>query len=312
MSDRYSLGVTKMRFGRRLSVRERNLVGKPGSLQYPIQPYRPEGNGRVYAALPSDKYRSIIAYYSQVRLVKGALKRTIFPTGTSALVFRCDNCKPGAFLVGTPTFPREAEYIIPGCDYFLVWFWPSMSSVFCPVPAEEITDRSIPLDEIWRGRAEGIIERIALATTLQERVREFERSIGVLTVPEIPASLSSIIAATCMDVSWAGEESRRPGFYTERHIRRLFKTYVGISPILFRRIIRHQNTLRALLSHDQDIAGLAFEEGYYDQSHLIKEFKRFLGRTPTEFIREHIRMEQGAEPGESAGAGGIPSFSAVP
>jgi AraC-like DNA-binding protein len=33
------------------------------------------------------------------------------------------------------------------------------------------------------------------------------------------------------------------------------------------------------------MAGLAVDLGYFDQSHFIKEFKRFQGFTPAEFIR---------------------------
>lgn len=57
-----------------------------------------------------------------------------------------------------------------------------------------------------------------------------------------------------------------------------------VSPKLFCRLVRFQNTLtRALTSPPESWAGAALELGYYDQAHLITEFKEFTGFTPTEF-----------------------------
>ncbi len=258
----------------------------------PIQPYDRD----AFACLPAYGYQKIIAYYSQVRIQKDAVKRTIYPTGSSALVFRCDRNRPGAFFVGTPTTPREAEYAIPGCDYFLVWFWPGKGYAFFPVPAIETIDRSYPLDQIDAGELERITESIVLAQTFQGRVvlfeRFMERRLGRL--PEIPKNHLSMIATVCHRLQGLKDEELERGLgYSERQIRRLFQKYVGISPVLFRRIKRHQNTLKALnVRLNDDLAGLAAEQGYFDQSHLIREFKKFLGATPTQLVREYIRRGQ--------------------
>ena len=115
---------------------------------------------------------------------------------------------------------------------------------------------------------------------------------------EVPNNLLSIVAAICRNAgSLTREELEGHSYYSERHVRRLFEKYVGITPILLKSIMRHQKTLRALNRQlTQDMAGLAFEQGYYDQSHLIKEFKRFQGSTPTQFVTEHIRTKQESVP----------------
>jgi AraC-like DNA-binding protein len=248
----------------------------------------------------------IIAYYSQVRVKKDAIKRTIFPTGSAALVFRCDLNNPGAFFVGTPSTPREAEYVTLGCDYFLVWFWPGMGYSFFPIPAIETIDQACPLDKINTAEAGKITESVLLAQSFQERVAIFERFMErhMALLPEIPNNLSSLIATACDRIHvLTNEEMESCLGYGERHIRRLFLKYVGVSPVLFKRIRRHQNTLKAMkVLLDQDLAGLAAEQGYFDQSHLIREFKQFLGTTPTQFVRECIREGQQAVPfgGKSA------------
>jgi AraC-like DNA-binding protein len=277
-----------------LSILDVNPTGNKSALHYPIQPYCPQGRS-ICAAFPSGKYKNIIAYYHQVSATtKDCTKRIIYPTGNTALVFRCDHHKPGAFLVGTPTHPREAEYAALGCTNFVVLFWFGMGYAFYPLPVKELTDRSIPLGELLPAESERITERMALAKTFQERVRVFEQFMEerISLLQEIPSNLLSIVAAICREAgSSAGKELKSYSYYSERHVRRLFEKYVGISPILLKSIMRHQKTLRALnLQPAQDMAGFALEQGYYDQSHLIREFKRFQGSSPTQFLSEHIRM----------------------
>jgi len=66
---------------------------------------------------------------------------------------------------------------------------------------------------------------------------------------------------------------------------RIFTDYVGTTPKEFIRIIRMQ---RALLMLQQDpttpFVQVAYECGFFDQSHMIKEFKLFSGYTPAEYL----------------------------
>lgn len=64
---------------------------------------------------------------------------------------------------------------------------------------------------------------------------------------------------------------------------RVFTEYVGARPKEFMRIIRFQRTLYLMQTQtDMNLTQLAFESGYYDQPHMIREFKTFSGYTPTE------------------------------
>lgn len=70
-----------------------------------------------------------------------------------------------------------------------------------------------------------------------------------------------------------------------KQFNRIFTEYVGINPKEFTRIVRFQRALYTLQNTpDINITELAFDCGYYDQPHLIKEFKAFAGYTPPEFI----------------------------
>lgn len=47
------------------------------------------------------------------------------------------------------------------------------------------------------------------------------------------------------------------------------------------------------MEREQSIAHIAAESGYYDQSHFIKEFKRFTGFTPEQYRKEILLISAG-------------------
>ncbi|MDR2382834.1 MAG: helix-turn-helix domain-containing protein, partial [Prevotellaceae bacterium] len=70
-----------------------------------------------------------------------------------------------------------------------------------------------------------------------------------------------------------------------RQFKRVFFEYAGINPKDFLRIIRFQKMLSQWQSQPQiSFAHLAYDCEFYDQSHLINEFKAFAGYTPKEYI----------------------------
>jgi AraC-like DNA-binding protein len=68
-----------------------------------------------------------------------------------------------------------------------------------------------------------------------------------------------------------------------RQLRRLFEFYIGDSAKTFSKVVRFQNILHAKPSVQSLRQNkLFFDNGYYDQAHFIKDFKRFYGITPTQ------------------------------
>jgi AraC-like DNA-binding protein len=70
---------------------------------------------------------------------------------------------------------------------------------------------------------------------------------------------------------------------TERALSRLFTDRVGLSPKRFACVVRFQHVLRRLEGRP-DWAQLALELGYFDQAHMIREFKRLFGCTPGDAV----------------------------
>ena len=69
---------------------------------------------------------------------------------------------------------------------------------------------------------------------------------------------------------------------TERTLERNFKTYVGLSPKQFSKIIQFQSSLNQLTeSKFQKLTDIGFDSGFTDQSHFIRTFKSYTGQTPS-------------------------------
>lgn len=73
---------------------------------------------------------------------------------------------------------------------------------------------------------------------------------------------------------------------SRRQLERRFLLEVGAPPKLYARIARFNHVLELLAeSLAPDWPDIAYLCGYYDQAHLIREFRRFTGQTPGAYAR---------------------------
>lgn len=68
----------------------------------------------------------------------------------------------------------------------------------------------------------------------------------------------------------------KESFVSTRQLERLFHEYVGITPKKLSNLIRYQFLWRDVLAEpDFDVLSAVHKFGYTDQSHLLREFKRY-------------------------------------
>jgi AraC-like DNA-binding protein len=80
--------------------------------------------------------------------------------------------------------------------------------------------------------------------------------------------------------------------WSRKRIVARFREEVGLPPKTVARLIRFERALRlAETSNRPDWAGIAFESGYYDQSHLINDFRSITGRTPGTFLQDRAALQ---------------------
>ncbi len=198
-------------------------------------------------------------------------ERRILPDGCADLVF--DPRSGEATAVGTMTTalvldsPADAEFAG-------VRFHPGRAAAFLRIPLAKITDARVPLGDFWKGWRADRFDVDALEVELLRRL-----------APDRDRRVDQAIARIVTSGGTARvEEIARETGLTRQHLARQFLHHVGVSPKTFARVMRFRRVVDAAArKRDLDWADVAAEHGYYDQSHLIAEFRDLAGTTPAAF-----------------------------
>jgi AraC-like DNA-binding protein len=75
--------------------------------------------------------------------------------------------------------------------------------------------------------------------------------------------------------------------YSQKHYIKMFNDHVGVTPKDFLKVIRFQKAVSEIeASVDVQWTSVAYDCGYYDQSHFIAEFKNYSGFTPSQYMKQ--------------------------
>jgi AraC-like DNA-binding protein len=163
-------------------------------------------------------------------------------------------------------------------------FRPFGLSAFTEIPMHELTDETTALADVWKGAADGLEEALAEAKADEERARRAERFLlDRLRPPRIDAAIEECVSVILRARGQARMEplARRMGM-SPRHLERRFKSAVGIPPKTLARIVRFQEVLRRSAGEGTSVH-VALDCGYYDQAHLLRDFRDFVGVAPRQF-----------------------------
>jgi AraC-like DNA-binding protein len=79
---------------------------------------------------------------------------------------------------------------------------------------------------------------------------------------------------------------------TPRYLHKLVYQYTGLSPKSLNRINRFQLSLKLITQKEESLTSIAYECGYFDQSHFIRDFKSFTGVTPSDYLDNKFPVNQ--------------------
>jgi methylphosphotriester-DNA--protein-cysteine methyltransferase len=111
-------------------------------------------------------------------------------------------------------------------------------------------------------------------------------------VPQ-PAPVTDLVAAAAGLLTTSGghlsvDALAKAHQVSRQHFTRRFRAATGLPPKQFARICRFQRLLHTLLTTDVDRwAAEATGLGFYDQAHMINDFREFAGESPTRFFQPH-------------------------
>lgn len=158
------------------------------------------------------------------------------------------------------------------------------------VPASTLAGRVVPLEDLWGDAAtRRLLERLADAETTALAAAVLESAIAerVATADKPTAHARLVLDAADKLTSASVSAVAVDLGVSERHLRRIFHETVGVSPKAFAKLARFHRALRAVGDgRHVSWAGVAADAGYYDQAHLIAEFRAIAGATPKALLGE--------------------------
>lgn len=190
----------------------------------------------------------------------------VLPDGCADFIFELQG--GAAIAVGTMTKPFLFRAREPA-ELLGVRFRPGRAAAFLRIPLAELTDARVTLRDVWRDAPERITIP-ALEDALLQRLAP-DRD------PRVDAAIETIMRGAARI-----EEVAREIGISRQHLGRQFQRHVGVSPKTFARVMRFRRLLANLPQHP-DWADVAAQHGYYDQAHLIDEFRELAGETPNAF-----------------------------
>ncbi len=167
-----------------------------------------------------------------------------------------------------------------------VFFMPGIMPGVIGDRADLISNRSIPLDQIWSGWTDTIRSRMLERSSPEARLRILEDClVDLITMrrtarpwgphPAVKFALEQF-ERDSNEFSVA-EIARRSG-WSERRLSQLFREQVGFTPKVWCRLRRFQRAVRELQAGAEvPWAELAIKCGFCDQAHFANEFRSFAG-----------------------------------
>ena len=154
-------------------------------------------------------------------------------------------------------------------------------------PMHLFANRCIELEDVWGVEATELQERLLATDDWAARFDIVDEALMRRLAHARRASEA---------VAWAWHQLRASGGrvpvsrltdelnWSRKRLGEAFREEIGLSPKTVARVLRFQRATSLLaLTPDTDAASLAVACGYYDQSHMIRDFRQFAGVTPGEY-----------------------------
>jgi AraC-like DNA-binding protein len=249
--------------------------------------------------LPAKELLPFIRHYLFLESKGNDLKKLrLFSDGNMGIVFSfksnllndSDEAGQLEFLPGSFLYGQISEFkdvcLRYETDLIIVVFQPTGINQLMGISADELRDKIIRTEYIFNKQGQELYEKLTEKIAIQNKLRLlnifFLEQMAKRVMPDdslIKATLNFIVKNKGLISS--NQLIKLTG-YTERHIERKFIESVGINPKKFSNIVKLHVFLKQLKcnQNNKNLTHMAYEAGYADQSHLIKEFKKITGMTP--------------------------------
>jgi AraC-like DNA-binding protein len=162
------------------------------------------------------------------------------------------------------------------------------------VPASEVVDLSVGADELWGRSAVALGEAVAAALSPWEAAAKLEAVVVARLADAGEPDPITMEAVRLLLPGRTREVTSIPSklYISESQLRRRVQEATGFAPKVLHRMLRFQGFLALAQGFEQpsrELARLAVEAGYADQSHLTRESARLADRSPLTLLRNSER-----------------------
>jgi AraC-like DNA-binding protein len=175
---------------------------------------------------------------------------------------------------------------------FSISFQPYGAKLFFGIPSNEFFDQNIPLKYLVKDIVEKLEFQLYEADTFEKKICLAENFlINRLQNSSKQYNINRIIKSVALINQTHGlidiDSLSSFACLSRKQYERIFAEYIGSTPKQFLRTVRFQSTL-----HKKDknkgihLTELAYNCGYYDQSHMINDYKLLTGITPSQYFSE--------------------------
>jgi len=193
---------------------------------------------------------------------------------------------PRLEVLGHWTIPMKAT-IKKGNTCLITRFHPYAGALFFPNQVADFTNESIDLFDVLNKEGSELYYRLMEQPLLEQKVKVLEAFLfDRLMRTRKNQQQITLVEGWCNiicshDESFDMQRLAAEAGFSERYIQKLFLNYVGITPKSFFSVQRFNKSLQLVRSANMSLTNIAYECGYYDQAHFIREFKSYTGITPS-------------------------------
>ena len=251
--------------------------------------------------LPHENLRGYVkCYYLSEYDTDVVVQDKAFATGCMEIMFNLGN---GTFQTGrdnhfetTPRIELWGQIINPldfrslGRNKMLgIRFHPHTAAAILGDRIDAFNDRVSDFAAVAGAEARRLHEQLLNAPTLDQQIAHLEffllKRLAVVHAIQSRFQIVNSVIAEMANEDFTDDiqnVSFRHGI-SSRYLQKLFVEFTGLSPKLYYKINRFQRSLVLTNGVNQSLTSIAYQSGYFDQSHFIRDFKFFTGIAPSSF-----------------------------
>lgn len=256
-----------------------------------LRTHAPRGTIEHQRILPAPELAASIAHFWSVRwaLEEPFATETLSHPTVHVVIDDAASGAARASVAGVPTH-RFARRLEGTGQVFGVKFRPAMFAPLWSRPMSTLTDRVVPIAEVFGAEGGAFAEHILAPAPLAEKIAHAEAFLAPRVAPTPPHAAELIALRDLVErmetdrALLRAEDAAILAGVDLRTLQRRFRRAVGVTPKwVIQRYRLHEAAERLKSSTPPPLAALAAELGYADQAHFARDFARVIGRSPRTF-----------------------------